>query len=63
MNKRTNQQLIKSAQGIMNGTDYRVVKRVSQYTDERGFPRREIFTAVEFVSADGQQRFIGEMFL
>ena len=61
--KRTNQELIKEAKKVVKGTNFRTTNRVSEYTDNRGLPHREIFRAVEFTAEDGTEKFIGEVVL
>ena len=61
--KRTDEQLINEAKKMVNGKNFRVAKRVSEYVDGRGLPHREIFRAVEFTAEDGTKKFIGEIAL
>jgi hypothetical protein len=59
----TKQQMIDSAKNMVDGTNFEVVVKFSEFVDERGFPRRIKFNAVQFVNNQGKMCFIGELFL
>ena len=62
--RRTNENLIQGCKSMVIPTaqNFRVAKQIVEYTDERGFPRRDTFRAVEF-TVNGEVQFIGEDFV